>query len=92
MLSETNNRRWLAACRRTRELRERARQLMAAAIEHATAGERFTPARDDAVRAAHAYAFQVATKRYPTAPVGDALAVSTAMRTKYGPKLAACRV
>ena len=69
---------------------ERARLLVASAAKHARDGQRFDNTVDEAVRAAHAYAFQVATKRYPTAPVGDALAVSRTMRTKHGARLSGC--
>ena len=70
--------------------RERAKLLVAAAKQHAAAGKRFDAAADDAVRAPHAYAFQVATTQYPTAPVGDALVVSRAMHAKYAPRFAGC--
>ena len=42
------------------------------------------------IRADHAFAFQVATKQYPTTPVGNPLSVSKAMRAKYADRFAAC--
>ena len=70
--------------------RERARLLVVSAAAHARDGRRFDDNADEAVRAAHAYAFQVDTKRYPTEPVGDALDISRTMRTKHGVSLQGC--
>jgi hypothetical protein len=67
--------------------RKRAVLLMSRAKALAAEGKPLDAAADDAVRASHSYAFQVATKTYPVKPVGDALLVSRQMHAKYGPAL-----
>ena len=65
---------------------DRAKALVRAAKVAASAGQHFDYASDAAVRAKHAFAFRidtVATTPLPTAPVGNALTVSRAMRAKY---------
>ena len=43
-----------------------------------------------ALEAEHAYNWTTATHKYPTAPVGDALTVSAAMRQKYASFFTSC--
>ena len=44
----------------------------------------------DALQAKLAFDFQVATKKYPSKPVGDPVATSAAMRSKYGGAFLQC--
>ena len=43
-----------------------------------------------AIEALHAYTWTTATNKYPTSPVGDALAVSVAMQSKYKAYFTGC--
>ena len=43
-----------------------------------------------ALEAEHAYNWTTATDKYPTAPVGDALAVSVTMQKKYASYFSSC--
>ena len=43
-----------------------------------------------AIEALHAYTWTTATNKYPTSPVGDALAVSVAMQSKYKAYFTSC--
>jgi hypothetical protein len=55
------------------------------------ASKKATPAATvDQILADHAYAFTTSTKKYPTEPVGDAVAVSSAMRAKYASYFTKC--
>ena len=68
---------------------ERARGIMAIALAGAPAALNATAV--GAFKAQHAYTFQNAyPSTLPLTPVGDAIAVSTAMRAKYAPFYAAC--
>ena len=64
--------------------------MMAGALQDGD-GKALNRTAQDAVRAAHSYTWAVATNKYPTAPVGDALAVSKAMLAKYAPYYASCQ-
>lgn len=70
--------------------RERAAKLIAKAKALGRAGRRLDAAADGAVRAQHAFAFQVATTAYLTRPQGDAVEVSRALHAKYSSQFAAC--
>ena len=56
--------------------------LTAQARKDAAAGTPLNTTAADRLQAKLAFDFQVATTKYPTAPVGDPLAVSKAMRAK----------
>ena len=60
------------------------------ALSDAAAGGKLNTTAVDAVKAQHAYMWQLATDRYPTAVTGDALAVSKAMLVKYRSWYATC--
>ena len=64
--------------------------LTAQARRDAAKGTPLNTTAADALQAQLAFDFQVATTKYPTAPVGDPLAVSKAMRAKYAPRFDVC--
>ena len=64
--------------------------LTAQARKDAAAGTPLNTTAADRLQAKLAFDFQVATTKYPTAPVGDPLAVSKAMRAKYAPRFGVC--
>jgi alpha-N-acetylglucosaminidase len=68
----------------------RAAGIMQQALADAAAGRALNTTAVAAFEAAHAYSWQTATNPYPVTPVGDAVALSTAMRAKYAPFYAAC--
>ena len=70
---------------------ERVRLVMAQALVDAKARKPLNATAVDAIKAKLGFAWTTATARYPTAPVGDALEVATAMRRKYGVHFAACK-
>jgi len=69
---------------------ERVRAVQREAIKAAAAGEPLHPAAVDRAKAALAYAWTTSRKGYPTAAVGDTLAVSTKMHHKYAKEFAWC--
>ena len=58
----------------------------------ALAGQATNATAMDETLAKHAYAFQMARKKYPTDVTGDAVAVSQAMHSKYAPHYASYAV
>ena len=60
------------------------------ALQAAAAGEPLSSAVLARAEAALAYDWTNASNLYPTSPVGDAVAVSTAMYGKYAPYFKAC--
>jgi len=69
---------------------ERVRRLGALAASKASAGSVVEAGEADEVQAALAYEWTTATDAYPTAPVGDAAAVSAATRGKYAAMFGGC--
>ena len=60
------------------------------ALADAAAGRQLDIDKVDALKAQLAYNWTTSTSSYPTAPVGDFVAVSKAMREKYGRFFADC--
>lgn len=56
----------------------------------AAAGRALNATAVAAFEASLAYSWQTATNAYPMNPVGDAVAVSTAMRNKWGSWFGSC--
>jgi len=70
--------------------RVRAQRTQALALTAAAAGKPVASADVDQMRATLAYEWTTATNKYPTTPVGDALALSKEMHAKYSPYYATC--
>ena len=68
----------------------RVANLTALAKANAAAGQPLDAAQADKLQAELAFAFQVDTKQYATSAVGDPVATSAALRTKYSPVFATC--
>ena len=68
----------------------RAKLTLEQALKDAAAGHPLDTGALNQIYATHAYTWTTATNAYPTAPVGDALAVSKAMYAKYAPYYASC--
>lgn len=68
----------------------RAHRTLSLALQKAAA--KTTVSKDDInqLRATLAYQWTTATNKYPTEPVGDALALSKQMHAKYAPYYASC--